>query len=292
MVPLDPHGSTGGLRPRRPGRWRDRGRLPRSHQRLTTAICRTHGIRPAADHIRTICNRPNEYAALLKGVELAKSGSHAGSCWLSIRERRNGASSWFADQKGTCVRVSSTLGSNNNGEQAQMAGLYRGRSWSAIATICPNSSSGMRTSWSAGKCRVCLDQLGKKSPEARGEVIPNLIPLGSWYGCRTFCVRSADSRLADHLSRRSLTTLPRRRIRISSRKWCGNRSAGRLPSSISRLMGRCRSSDSIRGWIEPLPTRPMLPGRVVSGLDPLVAQKLLAALKQAAERMVGRGHNQ
>lgn len=245
-------------------------------------------------HIRdNLQLRPNEYAALLKGVELAKSEvmpAHVlaidpGTAQrgiihgLSTKEPAFGLPAmWVPEQEH---------------ERAQMAGYTVVDPGSAIAThLSELIKRHAHELLGRQEVQGLLDQLGKNHPKLVEEVIPNLIPLGTLVrvlshllreGVPIRDLRSILETIADHAPTTKdpdiLTEVARQALgRTITRQYLASDGSlpiiGLDPRLDRTLADQANSTPQGTQWIP----------------DPQVAQKLLAALKLAAERMVGRGH--
>jgi flagellar biosynthesis protein FlhA len=245
-------------------------------------------------HIRdNLQLRPNEYAALLKGVELAKSEvmpAHVlaidpGTAQrgvihgLPTKEPAFGLPAmWVPDQQR---------------EQAQMAGYTVVDPGSAIAThLSELIKRHAHELLGRQEVQGLLDQLGKNHPKLVEEVIPNLIPLGTLVrvlshllreGVPIRDLRSILETIADHAATTKdadiLTEVARQALgRTITKQYLAPDGSlpiiGLDPRLDRTLADQANSAGQGNQWVP----------------DPLVAQKLLQALKQAAERMVGRGH--
>jgi flagellar biosynthesis protein FlhA len=245
-------------------------------------------------HIRdNLQLRPNEYAALLKGVELAKSEvmpAHVlaidpGTAQrgvihgLPTKEPAFGLPAiWVPDQQR---------------EQAQMAGYTVVDPGSAIAThLSELIKRHAHELLGRQEVQGLLDQLGKNHPKLVEEVIPNLIPLGT-------LVRVLSHLLREGVPIRDLRTI----LETIADHAVTTKDADILTEVARQALGRTITKQYLAPdgslpiiGLDPRLDRTLADQANAAGQgnqwvpDPLVAQKLLSALKQAAERMVGRGH--
>ncbi len=245
-------------------------------------------------HIRdNLQLRPNEYAALLKGVELAKSEvmpAHVlaidpGTAQRGIihglptKEPAFGLPAiWLPEQQR---------------EQAQMAGYTVVDPGSAIAThLSELIKRHAHELLGRQEVQGLLDQLGKNHPKLVEEVIPNLIPLGT-------LVRVLSHLLREGVPIRDLRTI----LETIADHAASTKDADILTEVARQALGRTITKQYLApdGSLPIIGLDPRLDRTLADQAnavgqgnqwvpDPLVAQKLLTALKQAAERMVGRGH--
>ena len=244
-------------------------------------------------HIRdNLQLRPNEYAALLKGVELAKSEvmpahvlaidpgtAHRGVIQgLPTKEPAFGLPAMWVPEQAR--------------EQAQMAGYTVVDPGSAIAThLSELIKRHAHELLGRQEVQGLLDQLGKNHPKLVEEVIPNLIPLGTLVrvlshllreGVPIRDLRSILETIADHAATTKdpeiLTEVARQALgRTITKQYLAADGSlpiiGLDPRLDRTLADQANSIPHGNQWVP----------------DPMVAQKLLSALKAAAERMVGRG---
>lgn len=245
-------------------------------------------------HIRdNLQLRPNEYAVLLKGVEIAKSevmpahvlaidpgtAQRGAVHGLPTKEPAFGLPAlWVPEQ----VR-----------EQAQMAGYTVVDPGAAIAThLSELIKRHAHELLGRQEAQSLLDQLAKIHPKLVEEVIPGMIPLGTLVrilaqllreGVPIRDLRSIMETIADHATTTKepeiLTEVARQSLgRTITRQYLAPDGTlpiiGLDPRLDRTLADQANSAPQGTQWAP----------------DPQMSQKLVAALKQAAERMVGRGH--
>ncbi|MDR4480370.1 MAG: flagellar biosynthesis protein FlhA [Nitrospira sp.] len=245
-------------------------------------------------HIRdNLQLRPNEYAALLKGVELAKSevmpahvlaidpgtAQRGAIHGLPTKEPAFGLPAMWVPEK--------------QREQAQMAGYTVVDPGSAIAThLSELIKRHAHELLGRQEVQGLLDELGKNHPKLVEEVIPNLIPLGTLV------------RVLSHLLRESVPIRDLRTILETIADHAATTKDADILTEVARqALGRTITKPYLAPdgslpiiGLDPRLDRTLADQANAAGQgnqwvpDPLVAQKLLTALKQAAERMVGRGH--
>lgn len=178
-------------------------------------------------------------------------------------------------------------------EQAQIAGYTVVDPGSAVAThLSELIKRHAHELLGRQEVQGLLDQLGKNHPKLVEEVVPNLIPLGTLVrvlanllreGVPIRDLRTILETIADHAPTTKdaeiLTEVARQSLgRTITRQYLAPDGSlpiiGLDPRLDRTLADQANSTAQGNQWIP----------------DPMVAQKLLAALKQAAERMVGRGH--
>ena len=245
-------------------------------------------------HIRdNLQLRPNEYAALLKGVELAKSevmpahvlaidpgtAQRGAIHGLPTKEPAFGLPAMWVPEK--------------QREQAQMAGYTVVDPGSAIAThLSELIKRHAHELLGRQEVQGLLDQLGKNHPKLVEEVIPNLIPLGT-------LVRVLSHLLREGVPIRDLRTI----LETIADHAATTKDADILTEVARQALGRTITKQYLAPdgslpiiGLDPRLDRTLADQANAAGQgtqwvpDPLVAQKLLTALKAAAERMVGRGH--
>jgi flagellar biosynthesis protein FlhA len=146
--------------------------------------------------------------------------------------------------------------------------------------------------WGGKKCRACSINWGKNHPKLVEEVIPNLIPLGT-------LVRVLSHLLREGVPIRDLRTI----LETIADHAATTKDADILTEVARQALGRTITKQYLAPdgslpiiGLDPRLDRTLADQANAAGQgtqwvpDPLVAQKLLTALKAAAERMVGRGH--
>ncbi|MCE3223602.1 MAG: flhA [Nitrospira sp.] len=245
-------------------------------------------------HIRdNLQLRPNEYAALLKGVELAKSEvMPAHVLAIDPGTAQRGVIHGLATKE-PAFGLPAIWVPEQAREQAQMAGYTVVDPGSAIAThLSELIKRHAHELLGRQEVQGLLDQLGKNHPKLVEEVIPNLIPLGTLVrvlshllreGVPIRDLRSILETIADHAATTKdpdiLTEVARQALgRTITKQYLAADGSlpiiGLDPRLDRTLADQANATPHGNQWVP----------------DPMVAQKLLTALKAAAERMVGRGH--
>ncbi|MGZ8394564.1 MAG: flagellar biosynthesis protein FlhA, partial [Nitrospira sp.] len=245
-------------------------------------------------HIRdNLQLRPNEYAALLKGVELAKSEVMPAHVLAIDPGTAQRGVIHGLPTKEPAFGLPAMWVPEHTREQAQMAGYTVVDPGSAIAThLSELIKRHAHELLGRQEVQGLLDQLGKNHPKLIEEVIPNLIPLGTLVrvlshllreGVPIRDLRSILETIADHAATTKdpeiLTEVARQALgRTITKQYLAADGSlpiiGLDPRLDRTLADQANATPNGNQWVP----------------DPMVAQKLLTALKAAAERMVGRGH--
>ena len=245
-------------------------------------------------HIRdNLQLRPNEYAALLKGVELAKSEVMPAHVLAIDPGTAQRGVIHGLPTKEPAFGLPAIWVPEQAREQAQMAGYTVVDPGSAIAThLSELIKRHAHELLGRQEVQGLLDQLGKNHPKLVEEVIPNLIPLGTLV------------RVLSHLLRESV---PIRDLRSILETIADHAATTKDPEILTEVARQALGRTITRPYLAADGSLPIigLDPRLDRTLadeanaiphgnqwspDPMVAQKLLTALKAAAERMVGRGH--
>lgn len=245
-------------------------------------------------HIRdNLQLRPNEYAALLKGVEIAKSEVMPAHVLAIDPGTAQRGLVQGLPTKEPAFGLPALWVPEQAREQAQMAGYTVVDPGAAVAThLSELIKRHAHELLGRQEVQGLLDQLGKAHPKLVEEVIPGMIPLGTLVrilaqllreGVPIRDLRSILETIADHASTTKdpdiLTEVSRQSLgRTITRQYLAP--DGTLPiigldPRLDRTLAEQANSTAQGSQWTP---------------DPQLAQKLVAALKQAAERMVGRGH--
>ncbi len=245
-------------------------------------------------HIRdNLQLRPNEYAALLKGVELAKSEVMPAHVLAIDPGTAQRGIIHGLPTKEPAFGLPAMWVPEHTREQAQMAGYTVVDPGSAIAThLSELIKRHAHELLGRQEVQGLLDQLGKNHPKLVEEVIPNLIPLGTLVrvlshllqeGVPIRDLRSILETIADHAATTKdpeiLTEVARQALgRTITKQYLAADGSlpiiGLDPRLDRTLADQANATPNGNQWVP----------------DPMVAQKLLIALKASAERMVGRGH--
>ncbi|MFO0768148.1 MAG: flagellar biosynthesis protein FlhA [Nitrospiraceae bacterium] len=245
-------------------------------------------------HIRdNLQLRPNEYAVLLKGVEIAKSEvMPAHVLAIDPGTAQRGAVHGLPTKE-PAFGLPALWVPEQAREQAQMAGYTVVDPGAAIAThLSELIKRHAHELLGRQEAQSLLDQLAKIHPKLVEEVIPGMIPLGSLVrilaqllreGVPIRDLRSIMETIADHATTTKdpeiLTEVARQSLgRTITRQYLAPDGTlpiiGLDPRLDRTLADQANSAPQGTQWAP----------------DPQISQKLVAALKQAAERMVGRGH--
>jgi flagellar biosynthesis protein FlhA len=244
-------------------------------------------------HIRdNLQLRPNEYAILLKGVELVRGEVMPGHV-LAIDPG--------TAQKGMVQGIPTTEPAfglpalwvqEASREQAQMAGYTVVDASSAIAThLSEVIKRHAHELIGRQEVQSLLDEAAKTHPKLVEELIPNLLPLGT-------VVRILSNLLRERVPVRDLRTI--------LEAIADHAAATKDPDSLTEVARQALGRAITRQYLGSDGTLPVinldprldrkLAEQVVAqaqggywSLDPGLSQKLLAALKQAAERVAAKG---
>ncbi|HMU28492.1 MAG: flagellar biosynthesis protein FlhA [Nitrospira sp.] len=245
-------------------------------------------------HIRdNLQLRPNEYAALLKGVELAKSEVMPAHVLAIDPGTAQRGIIHGLPTKEPAFGLPALWVPEQQREQAQMAGYTVVDPGSAIAThLSELIKRHAHELLGRQEVQGLLDQLGKNHPKLVEEVVPNLIPLGT-------LVRVLSHLLREGVPIRDLRTI----LETLADHAASTKDADILTEVARQALGRTITKQYLApdGSLPIIGLDPRLDRTLADQAnavgqgnqwipDPMVAQKLLSALKQAAERMVGRGH--
>ncbi|MCS6317969.1 MAG: flagellar biosynthesis protein FlhA, partial [Nitrospira sp.] len=245
-------------------------------------------------HIRdNLQLRPNEYAALLKGVELAKSEvMPAHVLAIDPGTAQRGAIQGLPTKE-PAFGLPALWVPGKQRERAQLAGYTVVDPGSAIAThLSELIKRHAHELLGRQEVQGLLDELGKNHPTLVEEGIPNLIPLGTLV------------RVLSHLLREGV---PIRDLRTILETVADHAASTKDPDILTEVARQALGRTITKPYLAPDGSLPIigLDPRLDRTLadqanaagqgnqwvpDPMVAQKLLTALKAAAERMVGRGH--
>ena len=244
-------------------------------------------------HIRdNLQLRPNEYALLLKGVELVKSEVLPGHV-LAIdpgTAQKNAVQG--IPTKEPAFGLPALWVPAANREQAQMAGYTVVDASSAITThLSEVIKRHAHELLGRQEVQGLLDELAKTHPKVVEELVPNLISLGA-------LVRILANLLKERVAIRDLRTI------VES--VADHAGVTKDPEVLTEAARQALARSITRQYLGPdgiLPvialdprldrrlaeqSAPAVPGAELA-LEPAMAQKLLGALKQAAERMVTKG---
>ena len=245
-------------------------------------------------HIRdNLQLKPNEYAVLVKGVEIAKSDvmpSHVLAIDPGTAQKNvvHGIAT-----KEPAFGLPALWLSEPLREQAQLAGYTVVDPVSAIAThLSEIVKRHAHELLGRQEVQGLLDELARAHPKLVEELVPNLLSLGSIV------------RILAHLLREGVPVRDLRSILEAIADHAGSTKDPDILTEVARqALGRTitRQYMGVDGTLPVIGLDPRLdrtlaeqanavPQGSAWSVDPLLSQKLLTALKQAAERMAGRGH--
>jgi flagellar biosynthesis protein FlhA len=245
-------------------------------------------------HIRdNLQLRPNEYAVMLKGVELTKADVLPGHVLaIDPGTAQRGLIHGVATKE-PAFGLSALWVPESTREQAQLAGYTVVDASSAIAThLSEIIKRHGHELLGRQEVQSLLDEVAKSHPKLVEELIPTLLPLGTVVrvlgnllreGIPIRDLRSIIEALADHASITKdpelLTEMARQALgRTITRQY--QAPDGTLPViTLDPRLDRSLSEQA-----SAIPQGGML------NLDPGLSNTLLAALKQAVERVSARGH--
>ena len=245
-------------------------------------------------HIRdNLQLRPNEYAVMIKGVEIAKSDvmpSHVLAIDPGTAQKNvvHGIAT-----KEPAFGLPALWLPEHQREQAQLAGYTVVDPVSAIAThLSEIVKRHAHELLGRQEVQGLLDELAKSHPKLVEELVPNLLSLGSVV------------RILAHLLREGVPIRDLRSVLEAIADHAGSTKDPDILTEVARqALGRTitRQYVGMDGTLQVIGLDPRLDRTLAEqvntaplggawNVDPLVSQKLLAALKQAAERMASRGH--
>ncbi len=245
-------------------------------------------------HIRdNLQLRPNEYAVLVKGVEIAKAEvMPAHVLAIDPGTAQKGVIQGIPTKEAAFGLPALWLPDASR-EQAQMAGYTVVDPGAAIAThLSEIIKRHAHELLGRQEVQGLLDDLAKSHPKLVEELVPNLLPLGSVV------------RILAHLLRESVPIRDLRSVLEAIADHAGTTKDPEILTEVARqALGRTitRQYTGMDGTLPIIGLDPRLDRTLADQvntapqgsawvLDPLISQKLLTALKQAAERMAGRGH--
>ncbi len=245
-------------------------------------------------HIRdNLQLKPNEYAVLVKGVEIARSDvmpSHVLAIDPGTAQKNvvHGIAT-----KEPAFGLPALWLSESLREQAQLAGYTVVDPVSAMAThLSEIVKRHAHELLGRQEVQGLLDELARAHPKLVEELVPNLLSLGSIV------------RILAHLLREGVPIRDLRSILEAIADHAGSTKDPDILTEVARqALGRTitRQYMGVDGTLPVIGLDPRLdrtladqanavPQGSAWSVDPLLSQKLLTALKQAAERMAGRGH--
>ena len=244
-------------------------------------------------HIRdNLQLRPNEYAIMLKGVEVAKADVVPGHLLaIDPGTGQRGLVQGIATKE-PAFGLPALWVPEDAREQAQMAGYTVVDAGSAIATHLSELIK-RHGSELLGRQEVqtLLDEVGKSHPKLVEELIPTLVPLGT-------VVRVLGNLLKEGIPIRDLRSI----LEAISDHATTTKDAEVLTEYARQALARTITKQYLApdGSLQVITLDPRLdrslaeqaaalpPGAMLN-LDPTLSHKLLTGLKQAAERVAARG---
>lgn len=244
-------------------------------------------------HIRdNLQLRPNEYAIILKGVEVAKAEVLPGHLLAIDPGTGQRGLVQGIPTKEPAFGLPAMWVSEAGREQAQIAGYTVVDSSSAIAThLSELIKRHGHELLGRQEVQALLDEVGKAHPKLVEELIPTLLPLGT-------VVRILGSLLKEGVPIRDLRSI----LEAISDHAGSTKDADILTEHARQALARTitKQYQAADGTLQVITLDPRLdrsladqaaalpPGAALS-LDPTLAHKLLGSMKQAAERVAARG---
>ncbi|OQW35799.1 MAG: EscV/YscV/HrcV family type III secretion system export apparatus protein [Nitrospira sp. SG-bin1] len=244
-------------------------------------------------HIRdNLQLRPNEYAIILKGVEVAKADVLPGHLLaIDPGTGQKGLVQGIATKE-PAFGLPALWVPEDAREQAQMAGYTVVDASSAIAThLSELIKRHGHELLGRQEVQALLDEVGKSHPKLVEELIPTLVPLGT-------VVRVLGNLLKEGIPIRDLRSI----LEALSDQATSTKDAEVLTEYARQALARTitKQYQAPDGSLQVITLDPRLdrslaeqaaalpPGATLN-LDPTLSHKLLTALKQAAERVAARG---
>ncbi|HEX5544078.1 MAG TPA: flagellar biosynthesis protein FlhA [Nitrospira sp.] len=244
-------------------------------------------------HIRdNLQLRPNEYAFILKGVEVAKADVLPGHLLaIDPGTGQRGLVQGIATKE-PAFGLPALWVPESAREQAQMAGYTVVDASSAIAThLSELIKRHGHELLGRQEVQALLDEVGKSHPKLVEELIPTLLPLGT-------VVRVLGNLLKEGIPIRDLRSI----LEAVSDQATNTKDAEILTEYARQALARTitKQYQAPDGSLQVITLDPRLdrslaeqaaalpPGAMLN-LDPTLSHKLLTGLKQAAERVAARG---
>ena len=244
-------------------------------------------------HIRdNLQLRPNEYAIILKGVEVAKADVLPGHLLaIDPGTGQRGLVQGIATKE-PAFGLPALWVPEDAREQAQMAGYTVVDPSSAIAThLSELIKRHGHELLGRQEVQTLLDEVGKSHPKLVEELIPTLLPLGT-------VVRVLGNLLKEGIPIRDLRSI----LEALSDQAANTKDAEVLTEYARQALARTitKQYQAPDGSLQVITLDPRLdrslaeqaaalpPGALLN-LDPTLSHKLLTGLKQAAERVAARG---
>ncbi|MDH5740308.1 MAG: flagellar biosynthesis protein FlhA [Nitrospira sp.] len=244
-------------------------------------------------HIRdNLQLRPNEYAIILKGVEVAKADVVPGHLLAIDPGTGQRGLVQGIETKEPAFGLPALWVPDDAREQAQMAGYTVVDASSAIAThLSELIKRHGHELLGRQEVQALLDEVGKSHPKLVEELIPTLLPLGT-------VVRVLGNLLKEGIPIRDIRSI----LEAISDQATHTKDADILTEYARQSLARTitKQYQAPDGTLQVITLDPRLdrsladqvaalPPGVALNLDPTVSHKLLSNLKQAAERVAARG---
>ena len=244
-------------------------------------------------HIRdNLQLRPNEYALLLKGVELVRSEVMPGHVLAIDPGTAQQQVVQGIPTKEPAFGLPALWVPEGNREQAQMAGYTVVDASSAITThLSEVLKRHAHELLGRQEVQSLVDELAKTHPKVVEELIPNLLPLGA-------VVRILSNLLRERVAVRDLRTI----LEAVADHAGVTKDPDILTEAARQALARSitRQHMNSDGLMPVIALDPRLDRKLAElsasgnqagewALEPAMSQKLMGALKQAGERMVGKG---
>ncbi|MEX5214340.1 MAG: flagellar biosynthesis protein FlhA [Nitrospiraceae bacterium] len=259
---------------------------------LRRQIANDLGFLVPSIHIRdNLQLRPNEYAVLLKGVELVRSEAIPGHLLAIDPGTAQKHIVQGIPTKEPAFGLPALWVPEASRDQAQIAGYTVVDAGSAIAThLSEIIKRHAHELLGRQEVQALLDELAKGAPKLVEEVVPALVPLG-------VLVRILANLLQEQVPIRDLRTI----LEVVADHAPTTKDPDALTESVRQALGRMITHQFTApdGSLQVINLDPRLDRALVDhmtaaqgapwGLEPGLTQRLLAALKQAAERVAAKG---
>lgn len=261
---------------------------------LRRQFAETMGFVVPPIHIRdNLQLRPNEYAIMLKGVEVAKAEVLPGHVLAIDPGTGQRGLVQGIPTKEPAFGLPALWVTEDAREQAQMAGYTVVDASSAMTThLSELIKRHGHELMGRQEVQALLDELGKAHPKLVEELIPTLVPLGT-------VVRILGNLLKEGIPIRDLRSI----LEAVSDQAALTKDPDVLTEAARQALARTitKQYQAPDGTLQVITLDPRLdrslveqaaalPQGIALNLDPTVSHKLLTALKQTAERVAARGH--
>ncbi len=261
---------------------------------LRRQFAETMGFVVPPIHIRdNLQLRPNEYAIILKGVEVAKSDVLPGHVLAIDPGTGQRGLVQGIPTKEPAFGLPALWVSEDAREQAQMAGYTVVDASSAITThLSELIKRHGHELLGRQEVQALLDEVGKAHPKLVEELIPTLVPLGA-------VVRILGNLLKEGIPIRDLRSI----LEAVADHATVTKDADLLTEAARQSLARTitKQYQMPDGTLQVITLDPrldrslaehvaVLPQGAALNLDPTLSHKLVSSLKQAAERVAAKGH--